>query len=104
MQRGLALRHPRNGIDFDMHSCFLSKRAQISVCNALGRAECASCGRETVDDCWAMGAMMEYNSRAVTRHTHLAWVYCATCQAIADFLQPDWHKILQLEVQEVPER
>ena len=29
-------------------------------------------------DCWAMEATMEYNSRAVTEHTHLACMYCAT--------------------------
>ena len=61
-------------------------------------AECARCGRGAMDDCWAMGAMMEYNNQAVTGHTHLACVYCATYQAIADFLQPDWRKLPRLEV------
>lgn len=60
-------------------------------------SQCARCGREAMD-CWAMGAMMEYDIQAVTGHTHLACVYCATYQAIADFLQPDWRTILQSEV------
>ena len=51
-----------------------------------------------MDDCWAMGAMMDYDSQAVTGTTHLACVYCATYQAIADFLQPNWWKVLQIEV------
>ncbi len=40
-----------------------------------------------MDDCWALGAMMEYDNQAVTRNTYLACVYCATYQAIADFFQ-----------------
>lgn len=51
-----------------------------------------------MDDCWAMAAMMEYDNQAVTEHTHLACVYCATYQAIAEFLRPDWCKILQIQV------
>lgn len=60
--------------------------------------ECAVCGRAAMDDCWAMAAMMEYDNQAVTEHTHLACVYCATYQAIAEFLRPDWCKILQIQV------
>jgi len=45
-----------------------------------------------------MGAMMEYDDQAVTGNTHLACVYCAVYQAIADFLQPNWCRMLQLEV------
>ena len=154
------LQTPRNGIDFDMHSCFLLKELRslyathwvapivwpykhdgflrscdfhsfsdvfpaspasefspyIMIVTVSGDpyspdvtdvhlpknfrefAGCARCGREAMDDCWAMGAMMDYDSQAVTGTTHLACVYCATYQAIADFLQPNWWKMLQIEV------
>ena len=61
-------------------------------------SHCARCGRKAMDDCWAMGAMMDYDDQAVTGNTHLACVYCAAYQAIADFLQPNWRRMLQLEV------
>jgi len=48
-------------------------------------SQCARCGRKAMDDCWAMGAMMEYDNQAVTGNTHLACVYCAAYQAIADY-------------------
>ena len=154
------LQTPRNGIDFDMHSCFLLKELRplyathwvapivwpykhdgflrscdfhsfsdvfpaspasefppyIMIVTVSGDpyspdvtdvhlpknfrefAGCARCGREAMDDCWAMGAMMNYDGQVVTGTTHLACVYCATYQAIADFLQPNWWKMLQIEV------
>ena len=61
-------------------------------------SHCARCGRKAMDDCWAMGAMMGYDNQAVTEHTHLACVYCATYQAITDCVQSDWWEVLQLQV------
>ena len=47
-----------------------------------------------MDDCWAVGAVMEYDHQVVTRNTHLARVYWATYQFMTDILQSEFWKLL----------